>query len=118
MAVLTRDAVNHRLANDLRCVLIDVLDPERYCDYHLPDAINIPYGNDFDWEMQAAVPDRTTPVIIYSLNAGCPVANAAAQRARQLGYQEVYRYAGGKEDWANVRLPVERCPREEEVVVC
>lgn len=107
MKTIERDELKKLLDQRDPVALIDVLSEESYEDYHLPEAINIPAkSEDFDRRVQQAVPDKDTPVVVYCLNHDCPASPQAGERLEGLGYQEVYDYAAGKEDWRDAELPV------------
>lgn len=53
------------------------------------------------------VPDLDAPVVVYC-SGTCRNSEIAAERLEQLGYGNVRVYLGGKEDWVEHGLPVER----------
>ena len=107
MKTITREQLNERLAND-GIPVVEVLAPEYYHKFHLPGAINVPLGDDFDEQIQKAVPDTEQPVVVYCQNAECQASPKAAQRMEELGYRQVLDYEGGKVDWQNAGLPTEK----------
>jgi rhodanese-related sulfurtransferase len=88
--------------------LVEVLGPEKYDEFHLPGAINVPIGEDFEDRIQKAVPDKSEPVIVYCHDEDCDASPKAARRMDALGYQRVYDYEAGKVDWKQAGLPVEQ----------
>lgn len=87
--------------------LVEAL-PERYfADTHLPGAVNIPHDA-VDALAAALLPDLSAPVIVYCASATCRNSDIAAARLERLGYTSVRVYSGGKQDWADAGLPVER----------
>lgn len=105
MKSITREQLNEKLQDDV--VLVEVLPPESYREYHLPKAINVPLGDDFDKNIRHAVPDRSRPVVVYCYDQECTASPTAAARLDELGYEHVYDYAAGKVDWKQAGLPVE-----------
>ncbi len=87
-------------------VLIEALGAAYFADAHLPGAINIPPG-------QA---DRLAPVLIADLEARivvycsgrCDNSRIVARELEDLRYSDVRIYEGGKEDWVEHGLPVDR----------
>jgi rhodanese-related sulfurtransferase len=79
--------------------LVEVLSPEEFAKFHLPDAINVPLNDDFAENMQQMLPDKRQEVVVYCKDEECPASPKAAKQLEQLGYQRVADYAGGKEDW-------------------
>ena len=77
-----------------------------YADAHLPGAINIPPGQ-VDRLAPQLIPDQDSPVVVYC-SGSCSSAEAVARRLEAVGYTNVAVYPGGKEDWVEHGLPVER----------
>ena len=84
--------------------------PNTYREYHLPGAIRVPADENFGHSIQKAIPDKSTPVIVYCLNHACTASPKAARKLDQLGYEKVYDYEAGKQDWKAAGLPVEGPP--------
>ncbi len=87
-------------------VLVEALGAAYFADAHLPGAINIPPGQ----------VDRLAPVLIPHLKARIVVycsgsydsSRIVARELKDLRYSDVRVYEGGKEDWVEHDLPVER----------
>ena len=106
MQSISREELNARLAGDALTV-VEVLDPKYYRKFHLPGAINVPLGDDFDERIQQAVPDKNAAVVVYCMDTDCDASPKAAQRMEALGYRQVFDYEAGKVDWQEARLPTE-----------
>jgi rhodanese-related sulfurtransferase len=88
--------------------LVEVLAPEAFKNFHLPNAINVPIdASDFDDRIQTNAPNKAQPVVVYCADIDCNASPKAAQRLEELGYSQVYDYAAGKEDWKEANLPIE-----------
>lgn len=87
---------------------VEVLAPERYREFHLPGAVNVPLGDDFAERIQATFPDRFRPLVVYCYNERCTASPEAARIMGELGYHKVYDYEAGKMDWKEHGLPVEQ----------
>ncbi len=87
-------------------VLVDVLDEPFYRHSHLPGAINIP-PDQVDRLAPTLLPDINAPIVVYC-SGTCENSEITARRLDELGYQSVRVYLGGKEDWVEHGLPVER----------
>lgn len=87
-------------------VLIEALGAGYFADAHLPGAVNIPADRvgDLAHEM---VPDKGSDIVVYCSGA-CTSSEIAADRLRSLGYHHVRVYLGGKEEWVEHGLPVQR----------
>lgn len=93
-------------------VLIEALGAEYFADAHLPGAVNIPPGQ-VDRLVRLLAPDRTRPVVVYC-SGTCDGSHIVARRLEELGYSNVLIYAGGKEDWVEHGLPVDRAAADHE----
>ena len=87
-------------------VLVEALGAAFYADAHLPGAINITPAQ-VDRLAASLVPDRAVPIVVYC-SGSCSSADAVARRLHELGYTDVAVYGGGKEDWVEHGLAVER----------
>ena len=103
---ITRQDLQGRLGRTDRPVLVEALGAAFYGDAHLPGAINIPPGQ-VDRLARQLIPDRDAPVVVYC-SGSCSSADTVASRLEAVGYTDVAVYAGGKEDWVEHGLPVER----------
>jgi rhodanese-related sulfurtransferase len=87
--------------------LVEALGPMYFADAHLPGAVNIP--PDLVAELAAdLLPDTSALVVIYCSDELCSSSVVVARRLLDLGYADVARYAGGKQDWIAAGLPVIR----------
>ncbi len=107
MQCITRRELQSLLDTAENVVLVEVIGPNTYRDYHLPGAIRIPVDDNFEQEIRAAIPDNSTPVVVYCLNHACKASPKAARRLDQLGYRNVYDYEAGKQDWRSAGLAIE-----------
>jgi rhodanese-related sulfurtransferase len=103
---ITREALHTRLTSPDRPVLIEALGAAFYEDAHLPAAINIPPGHVDDLALRL-VPDMAAEIVVYCSGSGAS-SHAVARRLEELGYVAVAVYEGGKQDWVEHCLPVER----------
>lgn len=105
---ITRDELAHRLRLGRPQTLVEVLGYDWWADAHLPGAVNLPASK--LRELAAAVlGDVEKPLVVYA-SRSCADADYAAAALEALGYRDVHVYAGGKEDWIEAGLPVEREP--------
>lgn len=106
MTEIDRDQVK-RMMDENSAVIVEVLGPDQYTKFHLPTAINVPLSESFDAQIEAVLPDKHQPVIVYCMDEQCTASPKAADRLESLGYDRVYDYAAGKVDWKEAGLPVE-----------
>jgi rhodanese-related sulfurtransferase len=87
-------------------ILVEALGAAYYDDAHLPGAVNIPPGQ-VDRLAPVLIPDRRSRIVVYC-GGGFDSSLIAGRRLLQLGYADVRIYEGGKEDWVENGLPVDR----------
>jgi rhodanese-related sulfurtransferase len=105
---ISRDELHRLLTTATAVTLIEALGPAYFADAHLPGALNMP-PDQVDRLAPKLVPDFDSPVIVYC-SGTCHNSENAARRLEELGYRNVQVYSGGKEDWVEHGLPVERSP--------
>lgn len=88
-------------------VLVDALPPMSYAHSHLPGAINLP-PQQVDSSVARRLPDREAQIVVYCANAECQDSVETAERLIELGYTNVVHYPGGKSEWRERQLPLER----------
>lgn len=103
---ITRQDLHARIAARDSIVIVEALGAAFYADAHLPGAINMPPGQ-VDRLARALLPDSEAAVVVYC-SGSCSSADTVARRLEELGYGNVAVYSGGKEDWVEHGLPVER----------
>ena len=103
---ITREDLRARLAGTDRPALVEALGAAFYADAHLPGAINIPPGR-VDRLAPRLLPNLDTPIVVYC-SGSCSSADDVARRLEELGFSHVAVYGGGKEDWVEHGLPVDR----------
>ena len=94
---------NELLTSDPPAV-VDVRERDEWEEGHLPGAVHIPRGY-LESRIEAAVPDRSQPVIVYC--AGGSRSAFAAKTLEELGYENVVSLAGGFTDWKRNGFPFE-----------
>ena len=112
MELISRAELRRRMASGHPLVVIEALGRDFYADAHLPGAINV-QPSDSDALIAALPDDVCTTVVVYGTSAGSQ-AHAVAHAVEALGFRNVWVYAGGKEDWVEAGLPVERGAGTEE----
>jgi len=88
-------------------VLVDALPPISYADSHLPGAINLP-PEQVDASVVRRLVDPDVQVVVYCSGPDCDSSHETAKRLAALGYTNVRRYAGGKNEWRRRGYPLER----------
>ena len=110
---ITRDDLHHRMANGQRPVLVEALGAGFYADAHLPGADQHP-------PRPGRPPGRRRCCPTGRRRSSCtapapaPAATPSPDASKQLGYATVAVYRGGKEDWVEHGLPLERLDTDGE----
>ncbi len=94
--------VGGRLARGEPLTLVDVRETVEWNDGHIPDAVHVPRGF-LEMQIEAAVPDKDAPVVLYCASGVRSV--FAAKTLRQMGYRQPISMAGGIVAWKNAGLP-------------
>ncbi|MDH5326047.1 MAG: rhodanese-like domain-containing protein [Gammaproteobacteria bacterium] len=106
MKTISREQIQARLAQQHATVIVEALPPRYYQDGHLPGAINIPH-DEVESKAATLVPNKDSFVVVYCANTPCPNSKIAAHTFTKLGYQQVYEYVEGKQDWAEAGFELE-----------
>ncbi len=105
VAEIEPDQLKERRQRDGNLVLIDVRELDEYKGGFIPGAVHIPRGF-LELRIEAAVPDRDTPVVLYC--AGGVRSVLAADSLNHLGYRDVQSLIGGMGKWRTQGLQVEK----------
>ena len=103
---ISRHALQRWMASERPPILVEALGGGFYADAHLPGAVNMPPGR-VDVLASALLPDCSADIVVYCTST-CTSSDAVARRLEELGYAAVAVYIGGKEEWAEHGLPLER----------
>jgi rhodanese-related sulfurtransferase len=103
---ISRDDLHRRITAGDRLVLVEALGPAYFADAHILGAVNVP-PDQVDRLASALMPDKHAPIVVYC-SGTCHNSEITARRLVELGYTDVHVYLGGKEDWVEHGLPVER----------
>ena len=103
---ISRQDLHEKLTSGTPPVLVEALGAGYFADAHLPGAVNIP-PDQVDQLAPGLLPALDVDIVVYC-SGTCQNSTVTAQRLSELGYQHVVVYDGGKEDWIEHGLPVER----------
>ena len=105
--LIERTQLQAQLAVQPRPVLVEALPRKYFDDWHLPQARHLPHD-----QVRAlaptVLPDLNATIVVYCASDTCQNSHIAARVLEQIGYTDVAVYAGGKKDWSEAGLPVER----------
>jgi rhodanese-related sulfurtransferase len=101
------DELRRKLESGGQFVLVDALPPMSFAHSHLPGAINLPPPR-VDASVAKRLPDKDTEIVVYCASPDCEDSVDTARRLLALGYTNLHHYAGGKNEWREAGLPLER----------
>jgi rhodanese-related sulfurtransferase len=105
---ITADELLRKIEDGEAFVLVDALAPMVYAHSHLPGAINVPPTGFDSYMIARRIPDRSTEIIVYCASPNCEDSIATGVQLEELGYTNVRHYSGGKNEWRDAGLPLER----------
>jgi rhodanese-related sulfurtransferase len=108
LPTVTAEEVRRKLERGDEFVLVDALAPMVYAHSHLPGAINLPSSNVDPDRVARRITDPSTEIVVYCSSVDCDDSHVTAGKLMQLGYTNVKHYAGGKDEWRELGLPLER----------
>lgn len=104
---ISRQDLSAKIAARHAVVLVEALPESAYLKEHLPGAINMPHDRTRELAPRL-LPDKDAEIVTYCASATCQNSHIAADTLRAMGYGNVSVYAGGKRDWLEAGLPVEK----------
>jgi rhodanese-related sulfurtransferase len=103
--VTVADTSKVRELLDAGAQVVEVLPASEWRREHLPGAVNLPLPR-----LRASATsslDPTRPTVVYCYDHECDLSARGARLLEQLGFRDVYDYAGSKTAWLAEGLPVE-----------
>ena len=91
------ELVNMLEAGKKHPVLINVLPRTDFLKNHIPGSINIPV-EEIPQEAKKLFAKHDW-IVVYCANTGCEVSHKAANKLAQLGFENVFRFTGGVDEW-------------------
>jgi rhodanese-related sulfurtransferase len=107
MKNISREEIKGILENGGGVTIVEALAERYWKDGHLPGAIQLDYPEVRD-RAGEVLPDKDAKIVVYCANEACQNSVKAAGELEALGYTNVYEYAGGKQDWVEAGLELER----------
>lgn len=101
---ITIQELSSRIQN---VTVVEVLPPPFFAQGHLPSAKNIPLEG-FEATARAALPDRDAEIVVYCASLTCQNSEIAGRKLGEMGYSRVRVYKGGKAEWQDAGLPLEK----------
>jgi rhodanese-related sulfurtransferase len=107
LPAISCDELSRRLGAGEPLALVDALPPMSYAHSHLPGAVNLTPG-EVQGSAARRLPDKDAAIVVYCANPDCESSVETAAGLVALGYTNVCHYAGGKDEWRERGLPLER----------
>ena len=103
---ISRPALSEALLSRSPPIVFEALDRKYYDDGHIPTARMLPPA-EID-RVPSIVADKEQAIVLYCASATCQNSHQAADRLQKQGYRNVAVYAGGKADWIEAGLRLEK----------
>lgn len=87
-------------------VIIDARMKTEYAKGHIEGAINLLNTTLRREDLEAAVPDRSVPIVFYCNGERCLRSSDAVKKALDWDYRNIFWFRGGWKEWTEKRLPV------------
>jgi len=96
---ISADELKKKIDAQEKFYLIDARSAEDFQHNHLPEAMNLVWGPDFDKDMPEVLPDKDAEVVVYGTNEACIMAKNAVQHLEAAGYENVSLFPAGIMGW-------------------
>ena len=103
---ISRAALSEALLSRSPPVVLEALDRKYYDSGHLPGARMLPPA-EAD-RVASIVADKDQAIVVYCASVTCQNSHQAAAQLQKHGYRNVAVYTGGKADWVEAGLRLER----------
>lgn len=87
-------------------VILDSRRQEEYAKGHIEGAISLLDTDMTEDDLALHTSSKTTPLLFYCNGERCLRSSNAATRAAAWGYQQIYWFRGGWEEWMRKELPI------------
>jgi len=112
MHTITAKELRHRLNEEAPdnedrhagYALVNVLKPEVFLSEHIPNSINIPQGNEREFEKRF---EHTKEIIVYCASSSCPASSQVAAVLGGMGFTTVKTFEGGMDEWVEKKNDIE-----------
>lgn len=84
--------------------LVNVLEKDAYAKEHIPASINIPIGDEREFQKRFS---KHKDIVVYCASSTCDASPKVANKLVRMGFTNVYDYEAGLSDWKGAGGPVE-----------
>ena len=103
---ISRSSLSEALLSTSPPVVFEALDRKYYDNGHIPTARMLPPA-EIDL-VASIVADKDQAIVLYCASATCQNSHHAAAHLEKQGYRNIAVYAGGKADWVEAGLRLEK----------
>src|SRR5262249_15845268 len=103
---MSRPALSEALFSKNPPIVFEALDRKYYDFGHIPTARILPPAE--TERVAAAIADKDQAIVVYCASGPCRNSDGAAAALEKQGYRNVAVYAGGKQDWVEAGLRLEK----------
>ena len=103
---ISRSALSEALLSKSPPIIFEALDKKYYDSGHIPTA-RLLQPEEID-RVASIVTDKGQAIVLYCASATCQNSHQAAARLANQGYRDVAVYPGGKADWVEAGLRLEK----------
>jgi rhodanese-related sulfurtransferase len=104
LTTISANELENALDSEHPPVLINTLPRAAHEAKHIPGSVNVPV-DDID-RVDALVPNKDEPIVVYCANADCEASPKAAQRLEEMGYTNVSDFEDGYAGWRQAGHPL------------
>lgn len=98
---ITLKELRNLLGSDEDFVLVNPLNRENFEEGYIPKSIHISvHADDFEEKVKNIIPNKNRKIIVYCRHFECGTSDEAYEKLLKMGYNNVYKYAGGTEEWS------------------
>ena len=103
---ISRPTLSEALLSESPPIVFEALDKKYYDNGHIPTARMLPPA-EVD-RVPSIVADKDQAIVLYCASAACQNSHQAAAHLERQGYRNVAVYPGGKADWIEAGLRLEK----------
>ncbi len=104
---ITLKGLRGLLQSDGDFVLVNTLNRENFEEGYIPKSIHISvHADDFEEKVKKIIPNKNRKIIVYCRHFKCETSDEAVEMLLKMGYDNVYKYAGGTQEWREAGYPL------------
>jgi rhodanese-related sulfurtransferase len=105
-SLIEREELKAWIENDQDVVIIDARSDQYDDGQRIPKAIALPHTSD-ETSIYETIPCYSAILVVYCTNLRCPASKFLIRKLINMGYENIYKYVEGIEDWIDAGYPIE-----------